>query len=115
MVLDGEHHEEHEEEPHRREEVPEVVVVEDQHDALRIEVPVGYFGSNFYQCLVTSSVPGSSRREAGVFQLLDEEQAADAEGDDGEGEVDEAQLVHRLGRLSTSFTEMVLQISVNST
>ena len=50
MVLDGEHHEEHEEEPHRREEVPEVVVVEDQHDALRIEVPVGYFGT-IGQCL----------------------------------------------------------------
>ena len=46
MVLDGEHHEEHEEEPHRREEVPEVVVVKDQHDALRVEVPVeGYFGT----------------------------------------------------------------------
>ena len=40
VVLDGEHHEEHEEETHRREEVPEVVVVEDQDGALRIQVSV---------------------------------------------------------------------------
>ena len=46
VVLDGEHHHEDEEEPRGAEEVPEVVVVEDQHNALRIEVPVeGHFGT----------------------------------------------------------------------
>ena len=49
-------------------------------------------------------IPGCCWREGGILQLCDEEQAAEAEEDDGAGEVDDAELVHRFRPQSQSLT-----------